>query len=303
MFPQEPFNNANFSPQTKAEKKLPRPGASVNVRLCADSHRLVVRNSQTYFIAWRQILWGELLIEKHLRGLLASISHGVGLDWFAQALLLGPLRDSRPVAVWLIAVEQGPTLRVLGSASLMGRDAYLSIDDEALYEIFLSTVLDVSGSERFNRDSDDLPTGLSCEAPKYSVLPVIDSSLPKGFVMVHHAKPWPREHLDEEFSQAIEAIALHAIEASERSHWKGRALESVASSLSERQRLILQKIAAGLTNYQIGHQINVSESTVKQECIKIFRFLNVNTRGQAVDAGLRLGIIRDNLHEDELSGG
>ena len=231
------------------------------------------------------------MIERHLRGLLTSISDGVGLDWFAQALLLGPLRESRPVAVWVIAVEHGPSLRVLGSSALMGRDTHRSIDDAALYELFVETVVGISGSERFNRDSDDLPMGLSCEASMYSVLPVIDSSLPKGFLIVHHEKQWPRQYLDEEFSQAIEAIGLHAIEASERSRWKGRSLVSVASSLSERQLLILQKIAAGLTNYQIGHQINVSESTVKQECIKIFRFLNVSTRRQAVAEGLQLGII------------
>lgn len=235
---------------------------------------------------------GEQLIEKDLRGLLCSLHEGPRLDSFSQALLVGPIRDIRPVAIWIVSVNQGLSLRVLGSADLRGKDVQLSMDATALQEFFIATVLGLSSSERFNRGSIDLPLGLNCGASLYSVLPVQDRTLPRGFLFVSHQERWSWQLFGDGFFEAIEAITLHAIETVERARWKSHAGASVVSRLSERQLSILQRMSAGLTNYQIGHLINVSESTVKQECIRIFRFLNVRTRKEAVDQALRLGILR-----------
>lgn len=234
---------------------------------------------------------GELLM-KYLSGLLRSIFDGSGLDSLAQALLVGPMLAIRPVAIWIVSVNNGLPLTVLGRAALRGPEVQLSLDSAALEKLFVGTLLGMSSSDSFNRGSNDLPEGLNCGASKYSVLPVLELNLPKGFLFVSHQEHWSWEFFGDEYFEAITAVVLHAIEATERTRWKNQTGASVSSSLSERQITILQKMSTGLTNYQIGHFLNVSESTVKQECIRIFRFLNVPTRKKAVDKALQLGIIR-----------
>ena len=62
----------------------------------------------------------------------------------------------------------------------------------------------------------------------------------------------------------------------------------VVRALSERQMQILGLMAKGLTNGQIAARVGFSESTVRQETMAIYRFLNVGGRHEAVRiAGLR----------------
>lgn len=231
------------------------------------------------------------MFEYHLRGLLSSISDGVGLEGFAQALLLGPLLEAKPLAVLVVAVNHGPRLSVLGSASFQDAGEHIASESVRLDEFFSRIVLAVSGGNKFNRPADELPTGLSFGASHYSVIPVRDHSIPRGFLLITHQGQWHGRQFSEEFSHALEALTLHAMQTALRSPAKGNRTYESESSLTERQLLILSKMHAGLTNYQIGHQLNVSESTVKQESIKIFRFLNVNKRKDAVEQALRLGLI------------
>lgn len=59
-------------------------------------------------------------------------------------------------------------------------------------------------------------------------------------------------------------------------------------ALSDRQTMILGLMAKGLTNGQIAARVGFSESTVRQETMAIYRFLNVGGRHEAVRiAGLR----------------
>jgi DNA-binding CsgD family transcriptional regulator len=232
------------------------------------------------------------LIEHHLRGLLTAISDGIWLEGFAQALLLGPLLETKALAVMVVAVNPGPKLSVLGSASFQNAGEHISSEGVQLDDFFSRIVLAVSGGDRFNRPGDELPTDHRFGATHYSVIPVRDHSIPKGFLLIAHQGQWHGRQFTEEFSQALEALTLHAMEIALRSPGRANKMHNSESSLTERQVLILTKMCAGLTNYQIGHQINVSESTVKQESIRIFRFLNVNKRKDAVEQALRKGLIK-----------
>ena len=53
--------------------------------------------------------------------------------------------------------------------------------------------------------------------------------------------------------------------------------------LTERHHAILELMGQGLSNGEIGKALLVSESTVRQENIKIFRYLGVKTRQDAVE--------------------
>ncbi|MEY4294224.1 MAG: Bacterial regulatory protein luxR family, partial [Actinomycetota bacterium] len=50
-------------------------------------------------------------------------------------------------------------------------------------------------------------------------------------------------------------------------------------------------MAEGKTNQQIGRKLNLSESTIKQESVRIFRKLGVPNRIDATDVAKRNGLI------------
>jgi DNA-binding NarL/FixJ family response regulator len=63
------------------------------------------------------------------------------------------------------------------------------------------------------------------------------------------------------------------------------------SALTDRQLRVLDEMAVGKTNGQIARSLNLSESTIKQECVRLFKVLGVSTRQRAVAVGKEMGII------------
>lgn len=65
--------------------------------------------------------------------------------------------------------------------------------------------------------------------------------------------------------------------------------------LTERQYEILLGMARGETNAQIAHQLILSESSIKQESVRIFRALGVGSRQQAVAKARATGLLPDGV--------
>ena len=63
-------------------------------------------------------------------------------------------------------------------------------------------------------------------------------------------------------------------------------------ALSEREIEVLQRIAAGRSNKEIGSELFISEGTVKSHVKSIFSKLNVISRTEAVATATRRGLIR-----------
>ena len=61
--------------------------------------------------------------------------------------------------------------------------------------------------------------------------------------------------------------------------------------LPQRQVAILELVSKGLTNGQIGKEFSLSESTVRQETIKIYKFLDAHSRTEAVAKARDLGLL------------
>jgi DNA-binding NarL/FixJ family response regulator len=61
--------------------------------------------------------------------------------------------------------------------------------------------------------------------------------------------------------------------------------------LTDRQLEVLQRMATGLSNKEIGHMLDVSEKTVKAHVTEIFRVLAVANRTQAIAVGRQQGLI------------
>ena len=73
------------------------------------------------------------------------------------------------------------------------------------------------------------------------------------------------------------------------------AKQSSPEDMTERQHAILIEMAQGKTNLLIANEMILSESTIKQESVKIFRALGVGTRQQAVLKARTLGLLPEGL--------
>lgn len=65
-----------------------------------------------------------------------------------------------------------------------------------------------------------------------------------------------------------------------------------APQMTKRQTTVLELIAAGKTNKEIGSMMNVTEGTIKIHVNHIFRKLGVNGRTAAIAKALKRGLIR-----------
>lgn len=69
--------------------------------------------------------------------------------------------------------------------------------------------------------------------------------------------------------------------------------------LTDRQYEILIGMAKGQTNAAIAQQLILSESSIKQESVRIFRALGVGTRQQAVAKAKATGLLPDGVFAEE----
>jgi len=70
-----------------------------------------------------------------------------------------------------------------------------------------------------------------------------------------------------------------------------RRAEPLIESLTTREHDVLALVADGLSNREIAHDLAISEHTVKFHLASIFGKLGVSTRTEAVQRGVRLGVI------------
>ena len=71
--------------------------------------------------------------------------------------------------------------------------------------------------------------------------------------------------------------------------------------LTDRQYEILLGMARGETNAQIAQQLILSESSIKQESVKIFRTLGVGSRQQAVAKAKATGLLPQAVFAEEVA--
>ncbi|HEX6291648.1 MAG TPA: response regulator transcription factor [Herpetosiphonaceae bacterium] len=65
-----------------------------------------------------------------------------------------------------------------------------------------------------------------------------------------------------------------------------------AETLTERELEVLRLAARGLTNKQIGHDLDISDRTVQNHLANIYAKLEVASRTEAVTAALQRGLLR-----------
>lgn len=90
---------------------------------------------------------------------------------------------------------------------------------------------------------------------------------------------------------SLSARSISGVPTLNKSSSSSGLLYEESGDLSNRQMSILQQVADGKTNQQIGRNMNLSESTIKQESVRIFRKLGVPNRLEAAEVAKRNGLI------------
>ena len=92
-----------------------------------------------------------------------------------------------------------------------------------------------------------------------------------------------------ELAEAV--ISLPPDSASAQGLRRDKLYEPPIESLTAREHDVLALVADGLPNREIAHALVISEHTVKFHLASIFGKLGVSTRTEAVQRGVRLGVI------------
>jgi DNA-binding CsgD family transcriptional regulator len=87
----------------------------------------------------------------------------------------------------------------------------------------------------------------------------------------------------------MDAIGFRTLAASEG------ATNASPEDMTERQMAILIDMAHGKTNIVISREMILSESTIRQESVRIFRAMSVGNRQQAVLKAAALGLLPDGI--------
>jgi DNA-binding NarL/FixJ family response regulator len=103
-------------------------------------------------------------------------------------------------------------------------------------------------------------------------------------------KDAPREQLFSAIRSA--ARGESALSPSVATRVLGRMRAPAEEALSPRELEILQAVARGLSNKDIGRALHISQATVKTHLLRIFAKLGVDDRTAAVTVALERGIIR-----------
>jgi DNA-binding CsgD family transcriptional regulator len=137
-------------------------------------------------------------------------------------------------------------------------------------------------------------------AVSYALLPLISNPNAVGLLAIGFAVEEISKKIDEE-ELRLAALASEYFAISSQSSigkstgFRGALLEFRGGigneELTPRQLSILKFMSEGRTNYQIDRALNLSESSIKQETVRIFRALGVRNRTDAAAAGAELKLI------------
>ena len=125
-------------------------------------------------------------------------------------------------------------------------------------------------------------------------LPLAKSSVPVGAMLLVMGPQMGTPPISEPVAHLLSKLGAFFVEVRPRLSLQTRANGNghhTPQQLTTRQIQIVQLIGASLTNGQIGRELSLSESTIRQETIKIYKAMGVSGRDEAVAAAKKLGLV------------
>jgi len=117
----------------------------------------------------------------------------------------------------------------------------------------------------------------------YASVPFIKNMIPNGsLVLVNSTNSLENFFNEQDFKvfSKVASIMIEFLPTQDRTFaWQAK---DSSGFLSDRQGEVLAFISQGLTNPQIARRLNLSESTIRHETIKIYRVLGVRNRAEAL---------------------
>jgi DNA-binding CsgD family transcriptional regulator len=191
------------------------------------------------------------------------------------------------VGVQLYALANSGSWLQLGS---FGKVAYgvtkLTQFDESLLTLASKT----RKLETTNWEVDSMPTDMSACVLLREDLPVgalVRVAIPGAYLF--SPSPSALRALQDAGGLFMDSIGFRAVVSSEV------AKNASPEDMTERQLAILTEMARSKTNLVISQEMMLSESTIKQESVRIFRAMGVGTRQQAVLKARALGLLAEGI--------
>lgn len=159
--------------------------------------------------------------------------------------------------------------------------------------IWLPDPVDVAGA------AGDTPLGLE-GSQAMVVLPITRLGIPERALVLSFTAPLPANPASEPFVVAIRSL-LELTSGS--ADWPQRSMPGSGHTpvahptsaneveLTTRQQRILRLLAQEKTNRSIAAELGFSESTIRQETLRLYRALGVNSRTDAVRVAQSIGLL------------
>lgn len=145
---------------------------------------------------------------------------------------------------------------------------------------------------------------LVIDGKKFSVLtvPFIASGVPRGLVALVIDDANFEIEFPKELSELISKLGAFYLDTLDFGNMtNGHTLAAVGpEDLTTRQLTVLSHIETGLVNLEIAKILMLSESTIRQETVKIYRALGVGNRQEAVRKAKALGLLPKRLAAGDL---
>jgi DNA-binding NarL/FixJ family response regulator len=145
---------------------------------------------------------------------------------------------------------------------------------------------------------------LVIDGKKHSILavPFIANGVPRGLVALVIDDANFEVEFPKELAELISKLGAFYLDTLDFGNMtNGNALAVVGpEDLTTRQLTVLSHIESGLVNLEIAKVLMLSESTIRQETVKIYRALGVGNRQEAVRKAKSLGLLPKRISTADL---
>jgi DNA-binding CsgD family transcriptional regulator len=126
-------------------------------------------------------------------------------------------------------------------------------------------------------------------------VPYLRGGTPVGCMVVTLKDDSGTVLVTEELTKAISSLGAYYLDSMGITAGRGL-IETNGSAnpeedLTERQKTVLKLMADGFTNAEIARELLLSESSIRQETVRIYKVLGVGSRQEAAKKGKALGLI------------
>jgi DNA-binding CsgD family transcriptional regulator len=223
------------------------------------------------------------------RSLLLAFAVSHNSSEFCRYLSVVTLHEFRTLRAFMVRQEIDGTLRILGQYGNL----------QARFELSPASTETIQNAIAAGRVLIE-PDSKSSATSSMAIIPFSRDSNVFGALVIEFGVEASRITLAPAELELIQLLAeliavnslprMRATGLLSKIYFDSDSLEGL-TDISSRQLRILDEMALGRTNAQIAADLNLSESTIKQEAVRIFRLLGVNSRQRAVSVGKEMGII------------